>query len=43
MKVRKLIKKYYEAIINGDKQEEKRLWKKSLQKSLKGKHTEVIR
>jgi hypothetical protein len=43
MKVRKLIKKYYEAIIEGNKQKEKRLWIKSLKKSLKGKHTEVIR
>jgi hypothetical protein len=43
MKVRKLIKKYYQAIIKGNKQEEKRLWIKSLKKSLNGKHTEVIR
>jgi hypothetical protein len=43
MKVRKLIKKYYVAIIEGDKQKEKRLWIKSLKKSLEGKHTEVIR
>jgi hypothetical protein len=42
MKVGKLIKKYYKAIIKGDKQEEQRLWNKSLKKSLKGKHTQVI-
>ena len=43
MKVKKLIMKYYEAIIGGDKEKQKRLWKKSLKKSLEGKHTEVIR
>lgn len=37
MKVRKLIRKYYEAIIKGDKVEEQRLYKKSLKKSFKGK------
>ena len=43
MKVKKLIMKYYESIFEGNKQKEKRLWIKSLKKSLKGKHTEVIR
>lgn len=43
MKVRKLVKKYYEAIFNGDKAEEQRLYKKSFKKSLKGKRTQVIR
>lgn len=43
MKVRKLIKKYYQAIFKGDKVEEQRLYKKSLKKSLKGKRTQVIR
>lgn len=43
MKVRKLIRKYYEAIFKGDETEQKRLYKKSLKKSLKGKRTQVIR
>ncbi len=43
MKVRKLIRKYYESIFKGDKVEEQRLYKKSLEKSLKGKRTQVIR
>jgi ribosomal protein S20 len=43
MKVRKLVRKFYEAIFKGDKEEQKRLWEKSLKKSLKGKRTQVIK
>ena len=42
MKVRKLVRKYYEAIFKGDKAREQRLYKKSLKESLKGKRTQVI-
>ena len=43
MKVKKLIKKMYVACVKHDKDTEKKLWLKSLKKSLKRKHTEVIR
>ena len=43
MKVKKLIKKMYKAIARGDKERERKLWFKALKKSLKHKHTEVIR
>jgi hypothetical protein len=43
MKVRKLVRKLYEAILKGDKDQEKRLWEKSLKKSLKHKRTQVIK
>jgi hypothetical protein len=43
MKVKKLIKKYFQALIKHDKFNEKDLYFKILRKSLKHKHTEVIR
>jgi hypothetical protein len=43
MKTKKLIKKIYEAILQNDKEEEKKLWFKSLKKSLKHKKTFVIK
>jgi len=43
MKVKKLIKKMYEAIVRNDKDEEQRLWLKALKKSLKHKKTHVIK
>jgi len=43
MKVHKLVRKLYEAILNGDTDEEKRLWQKSLKKSLKHKRTHIIK
>jgi hypothetical protein len=42
MKVGKLIRKFYAAIIDGNIDEQKRMWKKLLRKSLKGKKTHVI-
>jgi hypothetical protein len=42
MKVSKLVRKFYVAIINGNTDEQKRIWKKLLRKSLKGKKTHVI-
>lgn len=42
MKVKKIIKKMYEACVNHDTVKEKKLWLKALRKSLKHKHTEVI-
>lgn len=41
MKVQKIIKGMYRAIIAGDRDEEKRLWFKALRKSIK--HTHAIR
>lgn len=43
MKVRKLIKKMYEAIIRGDKATESKLYKRITKKSLEHKHTEAVR
>lgn len=43
MKVKKIVKKMYQAILNHDEEEEKKLWLKALNKSLKNKHTQVIR
>lgn len=43
MKIRKLVKKYYEAILTGQKRKQYRLWKKLLKKSLEGKKTHVIK
>lgn len=42
MKVRKLIKKMYQAIAEHDQVKEKKLWLKALKKSIKHKHTEAI-
>jgi len=42
MKVKKLIKKIYGAILVHNLKKEKKLYKKLLKKSLKGKHTEVV-
>lgn len=42
MKVRKLIKKYYRAIIEGRTEQQKKLYSKITQKSLDKKHTEAI-
>jgi hypothetical protein len=43
MKVRKIVKKMYQAILNHDKVKEKKLWFKALKKSLKHKHTQMVR
>jgi hypothetical protein len=43
MKVEKIIKQMYKAIIAGDAAEERRLWHKALKKSLKKKKTHVIK
>lgn len=43
MKVKKLIKKMYKAIIRSDKESERKLYFKILKKSLKHKHTEAVR
>ena len=43
MKVKKLVKKMYEAILRHDVVEEKKIWMKTLQKSLKHKNTHIIR
>jgi hypothetical protein len=43
MKVQTILKKMYKACISHDKVKEKKLWLKALKKSLKHKHTEVIR
>jgi hypothetical protein len=43
MKVKKLVKEMYEAILAKDKETEKKLWFKSLKKSLKHKKTYVIK
>jgi len=43
MKVRKIIKKLHQAIIDGDAATEKILWLKALKKSLKHKKTQSIR
>lgn len=43
MKVKKLIKKYFQAILSDDKNKEKTLYFKILRKSLKNKHTEIVR
>lgn len=42
MKVKKLIRKMYRAILKADKAAEKRLYFKILKKSLKHKHTESV-
>ena len=43
MKVRKIVKKMYQAILNHDTAKEKKLWLKALKKSLKHKHTQIVR
>lgn len=43
MKVKKLIKKMYRAIIVHNEKQEKKLWFKALKKSLKHKHTHAIK
>ena len=43
MKVKKLIKKYYESVLSHDLNKEKELYFKILRKSLKHKHTEAIK
>ena len=43
MKVKKLIKKMYEACVKHDTQKEKHFWFKALKKSIKHKHTEAIK
>ena len=43
MKVQKIVKKMYEAIIRKDDKTEKKLWLKSLKKSLKHKKTHIIK
>lgn len=42
MKVRKLLKRLYGAILRKDKKAEKQLYAEATQKSLKGKKTQVI-
>ena len=42
MKVRKIVKKMYQACINHNEKKEKKLWLKALKKSLKHKHTQVV-
>ena len=43
MKVKKIIRKMYQAIIDHDEKKEKKLWLKALKKSLKNKHTQIIK
>ena len=43
MKVRTIVKKMYQACINHNEKKEKKLWLKALKKSLKHKHTQVIK
>ena len=43
MKVRKIVKKMYQAIIDGDAVNEKILWLKTIKKSLKGKNTSAVK
>jgi len=43
MKVRKIVKKMYQAILKHDTEKEKKLWLKTLKKSLKHKHTQIVR
>ena len=43
MKVRTIVKKMYKAILEHNEKREKKLWFKALKKSLKHKHTEVIK
>lgn len=43
MKMQKLIKKMYKAIIEKNQKKEKKLWLKSLKKSLKHKSTHAVK
>ena len=43
MKVQKLVRKMYEAILKNDKKAEQKLWEKSIKKSLQHKKTYVIK
>jgi len=42
MKTKELIKKYYKSIVGHRKKKIEKLYRKITEKSLKGKHTEVI-
>lgn len=43
MKIKKLMRKMYEACILGDIKKEKKLWLKAIKKSLKGTRTQGIK
>ena len=43
MKVQKIVKKMYQAILNHNQVKEKKLWFKALKKSLKHKRTQIVR
>jgi len=43
MKTKKLILKFYRAILDKDAKKERKFWFKLLKKSFKGKNTHVIR
>jgi hypothetical protein len=43
MKVKTLVKKMYQAILNHNEKKEKKLWFKALKKSLKHKNTQAIK
>jgi hypothetical protein len=43
MKVKEIIKKMYQAILNHNQKKEKKLWFKAIKKSLKHKRTQIIR
>lgn len=43
MKVKKIVKKMYRAIVNDNQEKEKKLWMKALKKSLNHKNTYVIK
>ena len=43
MKVKNLILKLYKAILQHDKDKEKKIWSKIMRKSLKKKHTGAVR
>ena len=43
MKIKKLIKKMYQACIEHDTIKEKKLWLKAIKKSLNGKDTHIIK
>lgn len=43
MKTKKIIKKFYQAILSHDKSKERKFYFKLIKKSLKNKNTEVIK